>query len=160
MKRILMILGAMTFFLLANNLECDARIRDEQIALGGIYPGCPFSEVVRMYGEPDESERHEIPYARCEGTKYRYGNAATLFVTDEGIVYYIGVSKDSDFSTPDGVRLGTDLDTLKSIYGKEDYYNGHTATLYMYYGDSDETVLTFSMDRHHNVKSISVHFKG
>ena len=37
-------------------------------------------------------------------------------------MYYIGVSKDSDFSTPDGVRLGTDLDTLKSIYGKEDYY--------------------------------------
>ncbi len=160
MKRIMMILGVIAFFLLTTSLECDARIRDEQIALGGIYPGCPFSEVVRIYGEPDEAERKEIPNAHKEGTKYRYVDLATIFVTDEGMVYSVGCSNDNGLSTPDGIKVGTDLNTVKNVYGKEDYYSGHNATAYGYYSDSDEIMIMLIIEPHQNiVKSMSVAFK-
>lgn len=159
MKKFLMLGFAVFCFLLISDSVCSAKIRDEQIALGGIYPGCPFSEVVRMYGEPDSTERKKIPNAHEEGTLYRYGNSAGMFVTDEGIVYYMWASKDSDLTTPDGISVGTDLGTLRSVYGKEDFYSGHNATAYGYYSNSDEIMMTCIMDHDHCVKSLHISFK-
>ena len=34
----------------------SAEVAEELIALGNVYPGQPFSEVVKMYGQPYESQ--------------------------------------------------------------------------------------------------------
>ncbi len=112
-----------------------------------------------MYSEPDSTERKKIPNAQEEGTMCRYGNLAGMFVTDEGIVYYMWASKDSDLTTPNGIKVGTDLWMLRSVYGKEDFYSGHNATAYGYYSDSDEIMITYIMNNDHCVKSLHISFK-
>ena len=108
----------------------SAEVAEELIALGNVYPGQPFSEVVKMYGQPYESQ----PYTF--GKMYHFFNNGTVpsfRVAATDIVNYVDTRGSDKFSTPNGIKIGSTIEELRKAYGSPDKEQQFKGVSYSYY---------------------------
>lgn len=121
-------LFALMCLIVLNFTTTEARIDDSRIALGGIIPGSRLSDVIAMYGEPDE----KVVSDRWTYKSYVYygtgKNRVVLEMYGVGLSYKgtegvrtIGVESDNGFATPDGIKVGMPATALLEKYGKPDF---------------------------------------
>lgn len=134
-------LFALMCLIVLNFTTTEARIDDSRIALGGIIPGSRLSDVIAMYGEPDE----KVVSDRWTYKSYVYygtgKNRVVLEMYGVGLSYKgtegvrtIGVESDNGFATPDGIKVGTPAAMLVEKYGEPDFKPKDFVSGTYYYG--------------------------
>ena len=85
-----------------------------------IQVGATMGDVKNIYGEPSWSESS---YDRMSGytiTAHHYGDTLSIEYTEAGKVYGIRSNGNNGFATPDGIRVGMDVNVLQKVYGQSD----------------------------------------
>lgn len=106
------------------------KVKDEEVALGGIYPGASMFEVQEIYGKPSKtSSTDKHPLFRGTVTEWTYGKDCKLvFVEDK--VAFIHVTGNNGFSTPSGIHVGSKENTVYSTYGEPSMRYGKSSIFY------------------------------
>lgn len=98
------------------------RLPHERMALGGLHFADTMEYVQSIYGEPDNQKSGYSQETDSDYAIWEYGGSVKIYfgknVNDgEYYIQIIRVTKDNGFATPDGIKVGTDLKTLKQTYG-------------------------------------------
>lgn len=96
---------------------CFGALSEDHLMLGEIKYGATISDVEKQYGKPIKIDRETKPSG--EKIEYKYDNSIE-FEFINGILKEITVEDQSNAKTKAGVGIGTDVATLKSIYGEPD----------------------------------------
>ncbi|MCH4167206.1 MAG: DUF4309 domain-containing protein [Megasphaera sp.] len=134
--------GCATLLLPAGS--CFATLATEQIAVGGVGPGCTTEYVEGVYGTPTSSENISADTG-ANYVEYNYeghflvgfdaGNSQVMYVTSTG----------DNLKTPAGIGVGMTADALTPAYGPADnLYNYNDKTLYEY-SDGNGNTLSFDV---------------
>ncbi len=122
----------------------NARITENRIALGGIYLGQPIDEVISMYGQPYEIETrgnsrlyHFFKHAVTHSDGITSHIPALRVMVENAKVFYVDVNTNGigtkEFSTPDGIKVGSNIEDMMKAYGKADRENSFKGiTTYWY----------------------------
>ena len=95
----------------------------ERMALGGLHVADTMDYVQSIYGEPD-SQESGYSYASERGYAiWKYGDSVTIYFyqnpdNEEFYIQVIHVTADNGFTTPDGIKIGSDIKMLKKAYGE------------------------------------------
>ena len=109
MKKIFSVLIMLT--VLAISIPCFA-ITNEDLQIGDIYVGKSFSEVTKAYGQPINKTQ------RYTGFSFSFNDNLTVETTpDEKYVIGVVVKGNMDLATKGGIRIGSTLKDIKSVYG-------------------------------------------
>lgn len=137
-KSVLALWGWTVLFLPVSS--CFAAISTDQIAIGGIGPGCTTSYVENIYGTPASSQ-NITAYTGADYLEYNYGGRFLIgFSTANSQTIYATCTADN-LKTPAGVTVGMTADVLSSAYGTADHlYNYNDKTLYEYSDGSGNTL--------------------
>ena len=137
-------------FLLNTCQTAFAKISDNRIAVGEIYPGMSYGQVRKIYGDAD------IQSGR--GFK-SWGNYLEISFSDDNRVQWVHTNESDDIYTPDGICIGMSADMLTRIYGTADFTNDGAVrgtTSYLYQGNTRNTRrLTFTVDSNGTIIKIS-----
>ena len=123
---------------------CFAEISKSELNINGVYCGQPWSEVISKFGQP--IKKQPSPPA---GYRYTFRTGNSVFwvkPADNGTVAGAGIES-GDISTKAGIRIGSSLSDVKSVYGIPDdtLYGGIIGYSAGLEGDS-EYMLYFSLD--------------
>jgi hypothetical protein len=97
--------------------SCFGALSADHLMLGEIKYGATISDVEKQYGKPLKIDRDTEPSG--EKIEYKYGNSIE-FEFINGKLQEITVEDKSNAKTKAGIGIGTDVATLKSIYGEPD----------------------------------------
>lgn len=122
----------------------NARIAENRIAIGGIYLGQPVDEVISMYGQPYETRTdgnkvtyHFFKHAVTHSDGITSQIPALRVIVENAKVYYADVNTNGigtkEFNTPDGIKVGSNIEKMMKAYGKADRENSFKGiTTYWY----------------------------
>ena len=96
---------------------CFGALSEDLLMLGEIKYGSTISDVEKQYGKPIKIDCETEPSG--EKIEYKYDNSIE-FEFINGKLQEITVEDQSNVKTKAGVGIGTDVATLKSIYGEPD----------------------------------------
>ena len=124
--------------------SCLAQITVDQIAVGGVSPGCTIDYVEGVYGQPMASER-VVSDTGVNYIEYNYENHLLVgFQESDSTAVYVTCTSDN-LSTPDGVAVGMTADVLNDKYGQADHlYSYNYKSLYEY-DDANGNCLSFDV---------------
>ena len=116
--------------------SCFAMVSTDQVAVGGVGPGCTTDYVESVYGPPTYSQSVSADTGE-QFLEYDYeGHFLVGFNTADSQVSYV-TSTGDNLKTPAGITVGMTADALTPAYGPADNtYNYNDKTLYVYDGTS------------------------
>ncbi len=106
----------------------------DHLMLGKVQYGATINDVETIYGNPLKIERKTK--LSGEEIEYKYDNSLEFEFVD-GKLVEITADEQSNVKTKAGVGIGTDVKTLKSIYGEPDLIHEED---YIYYIDGQKNV--------------------
>lgn len=117
-KKMLIILSCMVFLV---NIPCEAHIGSSDIAIGGIQYGTSTNYVKKLYGEPKLLSISYIDHFH-EGKVERmtYANGLSVEAVNGSVVLVKLDGSSSRISTPAGISVNKNTDSLRFIYGTPD----------------------------------------
>ena len=87
----------------------DARIAENRIAIGGLYPGQTVSQVEAIYGKPVRVSGD----AKTTYYSYNQSNDTEFEVCfRNGVVSHIRISGNNGIATADGIKIGSTKDDV------------------------------------------------
>lgn len=136
MKKFFSVLFIAFCFFAINFQNAEARIDDSKIKLGGIGPGDHMSDMIAIYGQPDDFGPKIYRPKIQEASYVVYGKGKSQ-VKIEFSIYFklnlplkgderiekISVSSNNGFKTPDGVAVGMSESILTEKYGEPEFVN-------------------------------------
>lgn len=143
MKKIITTLWSCAILLLPVG-SCFATLDTDQIAIGGVGPGCTTEYVESVYGTPTSSENISADTG-INYVEYNYdGQFLVGFHAGNSQVMYVTCTADN-LKTPAGIGVGMTADVLTPVYGAADnLYNFNDKTLYEY-DDGNGNTLSFDV---------------
>ena len=134
-------IGCAAFF---TSSVCFAQVAVDQIAVGGVGPGCTIAYVEGVYGQPTASD-YVTSDTGVNYIEYNYENHLLVgFQESDSTAVYVTCTSDN-LSTPDGVAVGMPADVLNGKYGQADHiYNYNDKSLYEY-DDENGNCLSFDV---------------
>lgn len=122
----------------------QAAVPQAALVVGGIEYGASESYVRSIYGAPREVETtFDASYAGGQGVEWEYGNDFDVIFVD-GAVRQVEVGARNGIQTKDGIAVGTDANTLISVYGQPDAIRGDK---YIYFSEENTSIgFTFEIE--------------
>lgn len=108
------------------NLDDDRVVRGKRI--GAVELGMPLATLLAIKGAPMRT----APIPNTDATTYTFANGLTVGADDK--VYWI-ITEDARFSTPEGVRPGTEQIAARAALGKPRCVETRADTTVYDYGD-------------------------
>lgn len=120
--------------LLMLTVTCFARISTDDLVIGGIYPGQPWSEVISLYGQPSFENREP------DGNYRYYYEKNGQFGVDvvSGHVTGLYNTGNTSLTTTKNIRLGSTREELIQAYGQPDQSFTENGTEYITYNTNTE----------------------
>ena len=123
MKKLFILLA-----LLLTVSTCHAKIQDNRVAIGGIYPGMPVSKLIELCGQPYDQRVEPNGVKRYSFFKnppgaMRGGIAGLLILINKDNIVH-SVTYDGEcpqkLATPDGITTGISPADILKVYGTPD----------------------------------------
>lgn len=112
----------------------------EDLCIGGVYYGQPFSEVTKMYGKPIVTKEEGAPKVHFKhsfannGTTFNVYTGGNYYTKEAGDVFSVVVSGNNGLATKRGIKFGSALAEIKEVYGVP-------TTISKNYGTNDSLVI-------------------
>lgn len=131
-----------------------AQVSTDQIAIGGVGPGCTDEYVRSIYGDPSQSAQMTSDTG-VQYTTWQYGGSFIVgFLDRDHTAAYVTCTADN-LATPGGVTVGMTADVLGNVYGSADQIYGYQDKSLYVYSDDHGNSLSFDVQNFYIV-SINV----
>ena len=120
-------------FLFVGNSFCSAEMPRKEMYLGGLTFGSPTAQMLRMYGNPRNTEGGIEYLYNCY-----YGKSVLIgYNAYANKIFKIVVKDNNGWNTPKGLAVGMTIDKALEMYGDADFLqNGDEKTVYAYFHKS------------------------
>jgi len=132
MKKILLLMMMLLTFCLSVSAEGVANsgsfvrggpLTLEDLCIGGVYYGQPFSEVTNMYGKPVVTKEEGAPKVYFKhsfannGTTFNVYTGGNYYTKEPGDVFSVVISGNNGLATKRGMKYGSSLAQIEEVYG-------------------------------------------
>lgn len=133
-----MVVTVLSVVMMMFSAVCFAQITEEDLNIGGIYPGQPLEEVVVKFGQPRIVQRPPIGY----NFYFKIGDGDVLIQlttnNKDGIIRVVNVLKNTGMTLPTGIGVGATEEDIIKVYGEPDDANEYRGRKVLEYRTSED----------------------
>ena len=92
----------------------NAKVSENEVALGGLFPRTNISNAYDIYGNPD----------LVDDTRFYWGKGFKIDINNRRDMVSINTTANNGIATPSGLHVGCTVNDVYKIYGKPDSVSG------------------------------------